>query len=562
MSYDFYHLKEDPFAETPDPDFLFFAPSHKAALHALMRGCDAAGGCLALLGATGLGKTTLLQALQTRLRQQSMQTIPVPYPKLSGGELLDLLCQECGIESPANEPTAMYALLRRRLAEGQQHGWRVVLVLDEAHHVPLQTFACLAQLLDGCPSTGEPLLRVVLAGLPGLQRTLTLPALRPLAKRLAVRVTLAPLSSSDSLAYIRHRLTKVFMPEEALFPPQVLQLIVRAARGNPRVLNTLCANMLITGALRREKPVSLAVAQEVLGDLGLTSKRSRRHWGGAAAAILLAGGLWWGWTWSRSPRVAVLEEPPLPASPAPAISPQPAPILEQTAPVGPPVPALPAVPTPPVLPRLPATPVVKDRPPASASATPAARQSAPPARVSAQPLPAVAKQNTQAAATQSRAAAPVDPPALSRRHLRALDRAQLQAPDVAVPLPHSSPEVPRPETAALATPLPVAPPPEQAPPSSVASATRSDPSDNAPVPSTPGAVAAPQVQTVYLHSLPDDATIIINGKTQGRTPLNVQLPAGAHRVRVEKPGYASIQYVLRIDQAGERHLYHDLFMNW
>ena len=34
----FYHLKQDPFADAPDLDFLFLSPSHKAALQAIIQG--------------------------------------------------------------------------------------------------------------------------------------------------------------------------------------------------------------------------------------------------------------------------------------------------------------------------------------------------------------------------------------------------------------------------------------------------------------------------------------------------------------------------------------------
>src|SRR5437667_252383 len=40
MYLDFYHLKKAPFHITPDPEFLFLSPSHKAALGALVYGID------------------------------------------------------------------------------------------------------------------------------------------------------------------------------------------------------------------------------------------------------------------------------------------------------------------------------------------------------------------------------------------------------------------------------------------------------------------------------------------------------------------------------------------
>jgi len=50
MYLDFYLLKKAPFHITPDPEFLFLSPSHKAALGALVYGIEERQGFVALLG--------------------------------------------------------------------------------------------------------------------------------------------------------------------------------------------------------------------------------------------------------------------------------------------------------------------------------------------------------------------------------------------------------------------------------------------------------------------------------------------------------------------------------
>jgi hypothetical protein len=71
----------------------------------------------------------------------------------------------------------------------------------------------------------------------------------------------------------------------------------------------------------------------------------------------------------------------------------------------------------------------------------------------------------------------------------------------------------------------------------------------------------PTVQTVNFHSLPDAATVFINGKMVGITPVTVQLPLGFHTVLIEKRSYTNIYYRLNIDRDGENDLYHDLHEN-
>jgi general secretion pathway protein A len=102
-----------------------------------------------------------------------------------------------------------------------------------------------------------------------------LPQLSSLQQRPVVQVTLAPLTDEESLEYIRHRLTKVLMPEDAVLSSGALKRLIRAARGNPRALNTLCARLLTAGATRQQKPVSAGMAREVLAN-----RAARRKWAG------------------------------------------------------------------------------------------------------------------------------------------------------------------------------------------------------------------------------------------------------------------------------------------
>src|SRR5262245_29762280 len=93
----FTNLKRDPLADTPDPEFLFLSPSHKAALHALIRGIEARQELLAIFGAPGLGKTTVLRACQAII-QPRFRPIFLGFPKLSFTEILAFMCQECRLD--------------------------------------------------------------------------------------------------------------------------------------------------------------------------------------------------------------------------------------------------------------------------------------------------------------------------------------------------------------------------------------------------------------------------------------------------------------------------------
>lgn len=229
---EFCRLKHDPFAETPDPGFLFLSPSHKAALQALNSGIAARQELMALFGTPGLGKTTILRACQASTPPHS-QTIFIGYPKLSFRDVLAFICQECGLDCATDSPAAMLSHLYQTWHEAYNHGGRVVLLIDEAHHLPVPTLESFSHVFILQTATGEQLFQIVLAGFPVLQHTLNLPLLRPFRNRLTVRVTLAPLTSEESRDYIGHRLNKVLMLEDELFTPRAIKLPLGQRQPNP-----------------------------------------------------------------------------------------------------------------------------------------------------------------------------------------------------------------------------------------------------------------------------------------------------------------------------------------
>src|SRR3989442_7795905 len=75
MYWQFYDLKQNPFALTPDPACFFPNPHHEDALAALIDSLHKHQGMGALLGAAGLGKTLLLHVYLTLAQQRQYKTI-------------------------------------------------------------------------------------------------------------------------------------------------------------------------------------------------------------------------------------------------------------------------------------------------------------------------------------------------------------------------------------------------------------------------------------------------------------------------------------------------------
>jgi type II secretory pathway predicted ATPase ExeA len=66
----FYNLTRLPFANIPDPEFLFLSPQHRQALSILQYALIARAGFCVITGDIGAGKTTLVRRVLQTLDQQ------------------------------------------------------------------------------------------------------------------------------------------------------------------------------------------------------------------------------------------------------------------------------------------------------------------------------------------------------------------------------------------------------------------------------------------------------------------------------------------------------------
>ena len=210
------------------------------------------------------------------------------YPHLSLHNILQLMCREFGLEAAPYDFAQMTHALHQALLAEHARGRQVVLVIDEAHTIPLAALDILVRLTTLSTVTGEPLLQMVLAGLPALWQHCHAPPLRPCTQRKVTRVTLAPLTYPESVAYIRHRLQQAGAGDSPVFAEGAVRHVARQARGNPRVMNVLCTNMLITGLQARQKPIAAPLARNVSTAYGATRSHPRWWWGVTATASILA----------------------------------------------------------------------------------------------------------------------------------------------------------------------------------------------------------------------------------------------------------------------------------
>jgi general secretion pathway protein A len=288
-------LSREPFQLTPDPEFIFLSTSHREALASIMYGVEQRKGFVAIIGEVGVGKTTILRSYLEEINKQQLKIIYIFNTDVSFNGLLKTICQELELSAKTDDSFEMVNNLHQWLIDEYKEGRNVVLIIDEAQNMPVETLENL-RMLSNLETTTDKLIQIVLVGQPELEQKLNLKELRQLNQRVAIKTNIMPLNRRESMAYIRHRLTKAASKDNTIYSKRALEMIVKQAQGIPRIINILCSNALLTGYAYQQQKISSRIIKEVIADLKGKRKGQTRllRWGLALFAVfLLIFGIYW-----------------------------------------------------------------------------------------------------------------------------------------------------------------------------------------------------------------------------------------------------------------------------
>jgi len=261
----FYGLREKPFSLSPDPRYLFLADSHREALAHLLYGIEQGEGFIAITGEVGTGKTTLCRTLLQRI-EPGTEVAFIFNPQLSALELLQAISAELGLETGDRTRRELTDQLNRFLLTKRQEDHRVLLIIDEAQNLAPDALEQV-RLLSNLETNTAKLIQIILIGQPELDAILEQPSLRQLCQRISVRWRLAPLSTSETREYVRHRLRIAAGAPRELFTELALREIHRRSQGIPRVINLLCDRALLAGYAASAKAVGLGLVTQTQKEL-------------------------------------------------------------------------------------------------------------------------------------------------------------------------------------------------------------------------------------------------------------------------------------------------------
>ncbi|WP_029521923.1 AAA family ATPase [Persephonella sp. KM09-Lau-8] len=265
MTYlEFFGLKEDPFKITPDHKYFYPSRAHRIADDLLKYVVKHGEGFCVITGEPGTGKTTVIRKFISSLKDNIIYAL-ILTPNLQPDEFLKVVFEDLGIPIEADSKHELLKKFRDFLEEKVREGKKVMIIVDEAQNLPVETLEEL-RLLSNLETENEKLVQIILLGQPELDKKLKLPELRQLNQRITNKIKLFPLSEDETFRYIYHRLA-IAGKGNIRFDDKAIKKIHKYSKGIPRLINILASRSLMSAYMLGSfivKPENVDAAKETL----------------------------------------------------------------------------------------------------------------------------------------------------------------------------------------------------------------------------------------------------------------------------------------------------------
>jgi general secretion pathway protein A len=266
----FYGFSEKPFEVVPDPHFFYSSPSHLNVLTSVINGIESRKSLMCVTGEVGTGKTTFVHFLLHCL-EEKVKTTLIVHPSNTFEELVSNIL--LGLDQRVVDETkqALLNQLNGYLTEKMGEDKTLVVIVDEAQNLPSEVMEELGTLFD--VSRWVARLQVIFVGAPELEDKIGTPHLRPFGRKIGIRCQMSALTEEESKKYIDHRLKLVGSRSRDVFTPEAISMIIRYARGYPRVINIVCDNAFMIGYGLSKTKVDEDIVRQAIKDMDVPTRQ-------------------------------------------------------------------------------------------------------------------------------------------------------------------------------------------------------------------------------------------------------------------------------------------------
>jgi len=264
MYLEHFGLTEPPFKITPVTDFFFSGANRGEILDALIYAISDSEGIIKVSGEVGSGKTMLCRMLLDRL-PSNIKTIYLANPSMSRDELLYAIADRLDLDLEGQRVNVILQTLQNQLEAMYERGERCVVLVDEAHAMPLDTLEEL-RLLYNLQVGKHKLIQIVLFGQPELDEKLEQSNMRQLKDRIVHHFSILPISRKVINDYLMFRMRAAGYKGPDVFSQAAVLLIGKASQGLMRRVNILADKALLAAFVENTHRIEVRHVQAAIRD--------------------------------------------------------------------------------------------------------------------------------------------------------------------------------------------------------------------------------------------------------------------------------------------------------
>lgn len=258
-------LAFNPFSIAINQGSYYETAATKRIMDMILYGVETRKGLLLLSGEVGVGKSSLLLRLLSRLKGQGVVTALVINSLLDRQELLENICADFGFKLRSGLNTSQLLMVLHSFFLKQfNQGRNCVILVNEAHHLADDVLESL-RMLANLETDGVKLVQVVLIAQPELRERLQTRRLRQFASRINIAADLPALSRAETAGYVEFKLAQA----GSQIRPSVkaMDLLWKTTTGNTRFVNLLMERCLYAMVARGRDVIDDRVMKAAVADL-------------------------------------------------------------------------------------------------------------------------------------------------------------------------------------------------------------------------------------------------------------------------------------------------------
>lgn len=260
-----YGLTRPPFSKDIPPAEMFRTEQFEEALQSMKAAIEGQTSAV-VTGDSGSGKTCLIRALEEDLPQGRYRLHYTPNATVNRRDFYRQISLGLGLD-PHSSFAALYSNVSQHIQDlATQHKLRVILVVDEAHLLPIQVLEQLHVLMNFVRDS-KPWLSIILVGLPDLRETLKRNVLASLTARIPIRIQISPLDADSVKLYVRHRMSTAGCRRD-VFSDDSLLLISKATAGIMRRIDVLGDHCLTIAMKTKSGIIDASIVQKGIQSCG------------------------------------------------------------------------------------------------------------------------------------------------------------------------------------------------------------------------------------------------------------------------------------------------------